>query len=198
MNRTIFFDIDTQIDFVYPAGALYVPGAERILPAVARLNRFAAENGIPLISTTDAHAENDTEFRQWPPHCVAGTMGQRKPEQTLLARRIVVPTAPGDYPVEGAQQIIVEKQALDCFTNPNLPRILERLGAGRCVVYGVVTEYCVRCAALGLLRLGKPVEVVTDAIQTLKEEDGRRALEEIVAAGGKLTTVEDIVARKAA
>jgi nicotinamidase-related amidase len=62
----------------------------------------------------------------------------------------------------------------------------------------VVTEYCVRCAALGLLRLGKPVEVVTDAIQTLKEEDGRRALEEIVAAGGRLTTTDDVVARKAA
>jgi nicotinamidase/pyrazinamidase len=198
MSKTVFFDIDTQIDFVYPAGALYVPGAERILPAVARLNRFAAENGIPLVSTTDAHAEDDPEFRQWPPHCVAGTMGQRKPEATLLARRVVVPTVPGDYPVEGAEQIIVEKQALDCFTNPNLPRILERLDAGRCVVYGVVTEYCVRCAALGLLRLGKPVEVVTDAIQTLKEEDGRRALEEIVAAGGRLTTTDDVVARKAA
>lgn len=198
MSRTIFFDIDTQIDFVYPAGALYVPGAERILPAIERLNRFAADSGIPLISTTDAHAEDDPEFRQWPPHCVAGTMGQRKPEATLLARRVVVPTVPGDYPVEGAEQIILEKQALDAFTNPNLSRILERLDAGRCVVYGVVTEYCVRCAALGLLRLGKPVEVVTDAIQTLREDDGRRALEEIVAAGGGLTTVEDIVARKAA
>ena len=30
--KTVFFDIDTQIDFVYPAGALYVPGAEHILP----------------------------------------------------------------------------------------------------------------------------------------------------------------------
>ncbi len=198
MSKTVFFDIDTQIDFVYPAGALYVPGAEQILPAVARLNRFAAESGIPVISTTDAHAEDDPEFRQWPPHCVAGTMGQRKPEATLLARRVVVPVVPGDYPVEGAEQIILEKQALDCFTNPNLPRILERLDAGRCVVYGVVTEYCVRCAALGLLRLGKPVEVVTDAIQTLKEEDGRRALEEIVAAGGRLTRVDEVVARKAA
>ena len=32
---TVFFDIDTQIDFMYPAGALYVPGAERIVPVVA-------------------------------------------------------------------------------------------------------------------------------------------------------------------
>ena len=39
--KTVFFDIDTQIDFVYPAGALYVPGAERILATVAELNRRA-------------------------------------------------------------------------------------------------------------------------------------------------------------
>ena len=34
--KTVFFDIDTQIDFLYPAGALYVPGAERILPEIGR------------------------------------------------------------------------------------------------------------------------------------------------------------------
>ena len=41
--NTAFFDVDTQLDFVLPAGALYVPGAESILPAVVRLNRWAAE-----------------------------------------------------------------------------------------------------------------------------------------------------------
>ena len=30
--NTVFFDVDTQIDFLYPAGALYVPGAESIVP----------------------------------------------------------------------------------------------------------------------------------------------------------------------
>ena len=107
--KTVFVDVDTQIDFLFPAGALYVPGAERLLPAIARLNHFAAAQGIPLISTADAHSENDPEFRQWPPHCVAGTTGQLKPAETLV----------------GAGQIIVEKQALDVFTNPDFPALLE-------------------------------------------------------------------------
>ncbi len=192
--KTVFFDVDTQIDFLYPAGALYVPGAERIVPIVARLNRFAAEHGIPVISTTDAHAEDDPEFRQWPPHCVKGTLGQRKPEETLLEPRRVVPSTPGEFSAVSVAQIILEKQALDCFTNPNLPAILDRLGAERAVVYGVVTEYCVRACALGLLARGRAVEVVTDAVQTLKEEDGRRALEEIQAAGGRLTNLEEVLA----
>ena len=32
--KTVFVDVDTQLDFLYPAGALYVPGGERIVPAI--------------------------------------------------------------------------------------------------------------------------------------------------------------------
>ncbi|MCW5980289.1 MAG: cysteine hydrolase [Bryobacteraceae bacterium] len=192
--RTVFVDIDTQLDFMYPAGALYVPEAERLAEAIARLNRFAASRGIPVISTTDAHRENDAEFQQWPPHCVAGTLGQQKVASTLLDKRVVVPASPGAWDIDGAQQIIVEKQALDLFTNPNLNGVLARLAAERWVVYGVVTEYCVRCAALGLLGAGGRVELVTDAIQTLNEEESRRTLEEFTSGGGHLTTLASAVA----
>jgi len=191
---TAFVDIDTQIDFLYPAGALYVPGAEALLPALIRLNTYAAAHGIPVLSTTDAHGENDPEFRTWPPHCVAGTAGQQKPVQTLLERRVVVPSTPGDCDIDSAAQIILEKQQLDLFTNPNLTAVLERLNADRYVVYGVVTEYCVRCAVMGLLRTGKQVELVTDAIRALNEEDARRTFEEFGALGGKLTTVAEATA----
>ena len=65
--KTAFLDVDSQLDFVNPSGALYVPGAERVVPAIARLNAYAAAKRIPLISTVDAHAENDVEFAAWPP-----------------------------------------------------------------------------------------------------------------------------------
>src|SRR5262249_28103511 len=156
------------------------------VPNIARLNRHAAANGIAVISTADAHTEDDHEFQTWPPHCVAGTTGQHKAESTLLERRVVIPNCPCEISLDGAQQIIVEKQHVDVFTAVNLPRIIEKLGADRFVVYGVVTEICVLFAARGLLRLGKQVTVVTDAIETLKAEDGKRALDEIVVAGGKL------------
>src|ERR1700685_2510519 len=101
--KTVFFDIDTQVDFLYPAGALYVPGAEKIVEQIATLNRFAAAQGIPVISTMDAHAEDDPEFKAWPPHCVVGTAGQQKPAATLLERRIVVPNIPVPAPLDGTQ-----------------------------------------------------------------------------------------------
>src|SRR5436190_4023307 len=157
--KSIFFDIDSQLDFLYPSGALYVPGAERVAPSIARLNRYAAAHGIPVVSTVDAHAENDVEFRIWPAHCVAGTIGQHKAESTLLERRVVIPNRPGDLAIDGAQQIIVEKQHVDVFTAPNLMRVVEQLNGDRYVVYGVVTEICVLFAARGLLKTGKPVVV---------------------------------------
>lgn len=189
--KTVFVDVDTQIDFLFPAGALYVPGAERLLPAIAHLNHFAAAHGIPLISTTDAHSENDPEFESWPPHCVAGTAGQLKPAATLLENRSTLGTRAG-CATELAAQIVVEKQALDVFTNPNFRALLDRLSADRYVVYGVATDYCVRCAALGLLGTGKAVAVVTDAIAAVKPEDGARALGEFTAQGGSLTTVGEV------
>lgn len=191
--RTVFVDVDTQIDFLYPAGALYAPGAERLLPILTRLNQYAGAHGIPVVSSADAHRENDREFREWPPHCVAGTAGQQKPAATLLEKRVVVSGAAAEFAWDGVQQFIVEKQALDVFSNPQLPKLLERLGAERYVVYGVVTEFCVRCAAMGLLRLGRPVELVTDAIQGLGEAEARRTLNEFTAAGGRLATAEEIL-----
>jgi nicotinamidase/pyrazinamidase len=171
---TVFFDIDTQFDFVFPAGALYVPGSELILPAVARLNRYAADNKIPLVSTVDAHLENDTEFAGWVPHCVAGTLGQRKPETTMVG------------------QTVLNKRSVDCFTIPELPALLERLDARRCVVYGVVTEICVKHALFGLLKTGREVELVTDAVKSLDDDAAAQMIAQFTALGGKLTTVDAV------
>jgi nicotinamidase/pyrazinamidase len=165
--KTVFFDIDTQIDFVYPAGALYVPGAEHILPVIGELNRREPV----VISTMDAHTEDDPEFQIYPHHCVVGTTGQHKPAITLC---------------DG--QVIIEKQRLDCFSSPQLEPLLAQLNADRYVVYGVVTEICVRLAAFGLLKNGKPVELVTDAVKPLDEQAANEMFREFTAAGGRLTT----------
>jgi nicotinamidase/pyrazinamidase len=187
---TVFVDVDTQIDFLYPAGALYVPHAERIVPAVARLNCYAAANGIPVVSTVDAHAENDAEFQVWPHHCVAGTWGQRKAEATLLPNRVVIPNR--DATIDIAPQIIVEKQTVNVFEAPNLARVIARLKADCFVVYGVVTEICVLYAVRGLVKFGKPVTVVTDAVEALAGENGRKALAEACSLGASLARSGEI------
>jgi nicotinamidase/pyrazinamidase len=190
--KKVFIDVDTQVDFVFPAGALYVPGAERILPVICTLNRYAVENDIPLISTMDAHSENDPEFANWPAHCVVGTVGQTKPAQTLFGTRKVIPAKATEIEGFNAQQVILEKVTTNCFDNPNLNAMLEALAADCYVVYGVVTEICVKFAALGLLRTGAHVEVVTDAVRHLSETKRDVMLSEFTEAGGKLTTVSEL------
>lgn len=183
--KTVHFDIDTQLDFVFPAGALYAPGAETIVERVGELNRSAPI----VISTLDAHAEDDPEFRQWPHHCVAGCLGQRKAAATLLEKPVVIPNRACEFSVadlSDARQIIVEKQSIDCFTNRHLPAILAHLAADRYVVYGVVTEICVKLAAFGLLKTGKRVEIVTNAVRALNEADAAKTLADFRAAGGIL------------
>jgi nicotinamidase/pyrazinamidase len=191
--RTVFLDVDTQLDFVSPAGALYAAGAERVIEAAARLNRHAAANGIALISTADAHVENDAEFAQWPAHCVCGCLGQRKVQATLIEKAIVITNRRSLPDTAGAAQIIVEKQTVDVFATSTIGPLLDRLGAERFVVYGVVTEVCVRHAARGLLRIGKAVTIVTDAVAALRQETGEQALDELRAAGAAMATASEVL-----
>ena len=184
----ILIDEDTQIDFMLPAGALYVPGAERLIPVLARIFEGAQERGVPVISSVDAHGENDPEFADWPPHCVAGTLGQQKVPATLLKERIIVPNRPGAELPGSAPQIIVEKQTLDVFSNPNFSRLLARYPEDECAVCGVATDYCVRFAVDGLLNAGRRVRVITDAIRAIDEDRGEKLLAGWVARGATLTT----------
>jgi nicotinamidase/pyrazinamidase len=190
--KTVFVDVDTQLDFMVVSGALYVPLAERLAPTLVRLNGFALERGIPLLSTMDAHAENDAEFGRWPHHCVAGTLGQRKIGGTVGAGAVTLGTGRGQTIPAAAPQVLLEKQANDCFTNPNLLPLLMALDAERFVVYGVVTEICVQCAAFGLLKLGKRVELVTDAVQHLATGARDRMFRDFSSGGGRLVTAADV------
>ena len=190
--RTVFFDIDTQIDFLFPAGALYAPGAEKIVGTVARLNHHAAKHRIPVVSTMDAHSENDPEFRDWPHHCVVDTVGQQKPGSTLLEKRVIVPNSPCALALN--DQILLQKQTFSAFSNLNFALLLDLFGAERYVVYGVVTEVCVKFAAFGLLQTGKRVEIVTDAVCALHDENGAKTLAEFTALGGHLTHAGKIYA----
>ena len=193
--KTIFFDVDTQLDFIFPAGALYVPGAENIVGNLSTLTSYAAEHSIQIVSTADAHSEDDPEFRIWKAHCVAGTVGQQKCAATLLAKYHILSTAPGAT-VAAAPQIIVEKQMLDCFSNQNLHPLLKSLAAERYVVYGVVSEYCVKCAAMGLLGTGARVELVVDAIQTLDPSAENALIDDFCAHGGHIVTTAIVTDKK--
>jgi nicotinamidase-related amidase len=69
--------------------------------------------------------------------------------------------------------------------------LLATLSATRYVVYGVATEYCVQCALNGLVQLGRPIELVTDAIRGIGAEAGE-AVDRFAARGVRLVTTADV------
>jgi len=183
INR-VFVDIDTQVDFLDPAGKLYVPGGKEIHGTLERLIAFAARSRIPVLSSADEHAPDDPEFERFGPHCVRGTPGQKKLAITTLPRSVTV--RPDDELPEGAapllaeyDQIIFCTTTLDIFNNPHFAALADELDVGEYVVFGVATDYCVFEAARGLLETGRRVSVVNDAIRAIGEEseaEARRVL----------------------
>jgi nicotinamidase/pyrazinamidase len=194
-QKTVFWEVDAQADFMLPGGKLYVPGAEKIIPNIERLVAAAIDAGALVVSSGDSHPEGDVEFERFPPHCLRGTPGARIVPEGLAANFCTIPNdASRAMPnhVLSFPQVVFEKQTLDVFDNPHAGALVERLPADAdYVIFGVVTEYCVKCAARGLLERGRKVAIVKDAIEALDAEAGRNALEELQALGARLISTDE-------
>jgi nicotinamidase/pyrazinamidase len=192
----IFWDVDTQVDFIDPQGKLYVPGAETIVPNLRALTERAAECGILVIADVCAHQPDDEEFQIYPPHCLAGSSGQKKIPETVLASQYIVPNRKIQLSknLPSYHQVVIEKQTTDVFGNPNTEALLQTLGA-ECdiVLYGVVTEICVDLAARGLLQRGYRVQVVQDAVRHWDEVKSSDTLSYVANHGGTLTTTREVL-----
>jgi nicotinamidase/pyrazinamidase len=186
-RNLVFWEVDPQADFMLPGGKLYVPGAEQLLPNIRKLTDAVRQGHVFLVSHGCYHAKDDPEFKTFPPHCIKGTAGAEFVQEALTERVITIPNEPTvtlPHDLSHYQQILLEKQTLDIFESRHAGELVERLGPdAEYVVFGVVTEYCVRLAAKGLLERDRRVSIVQDAIETLKVEDGQRTIVELQALG---------------
>jgi nicotinamidase/pyrazinamidase len=191
----IFWDVDSQVDFLSPFGRLYIPGAERIIPHLRLLTEWAMQRGCPIISSACAHQSGDPELETYGRHCMAGTPGQQKIPETLVAKRFVVPNRPIELPdLRRFQQIIIEKQAFDFATNPNAEKILRHFGSSPAVaLYGVASEICVAAAARSLLRAGWRVRLIRDAVAELDPVRAEAFFIDFVEQGGHFIRVQDVI-----
>jgi nicotinamidase/pyrazinamidase len=199
----IFFDIDTQHDFMDAEGALAVPDADAIKPNLERLLRAAKEHGVSTISSRCAHDPGDAEFAIFPPHCLEGTLGAERLFDGLpgLPRLEIAVDASPDATarIEPGRHYVVKKKAYDLFSNA----WLEELRAGGqfkervCVVFGVATDYCVRAAALGLAQSGARVWLVEDAIRGVAPDTTAQTIADLRGAGVVFTTTHEVLKRLA-
>jgi nicotinamidase/pyrazinamidase len=196
-SNVILWEVDVQRDFMLKGGALYVEGAEKLIPNIRKLTDAARHNEVLLISSGDFHAPNDPEFQQFPPHCIKGTPGADLLPEALtdkVARIENTPEAELPADLYAYQQIILEKQTLDVFQSRHADELVMRLGTKpEFIVFGVVTEFCVAHAVKGLLERKRRVAVVQDAIETLSAEAGKKCESDFQRMGARLTNTAEVL-----
>ena len=195
-NPLLFIDIDTQFDFMHPQGKLYVQGAETLVPNLKQLLGFALKHQIPILSSVDAHPSHDPEFKQFPPHCIQGTAGQKKIKATQIPNTLTLSNQTSDFDLGPVDAIVVEKTVFNLFGNPNTEQIISQLSPQTCIVFGVATDYCVKAAALELVKKGYHVKIVSDAIKAVTEKGKQESFEEFKTVGIDLVTTQDILGEK--
>lgn len=206
-RATLFWDVDTQVDFMHPDGRLYVPEAETLLDNLVALSRAADEHGLPVLASADDHEPDDAEISDnpdfentYPPHCMRGTEGVERVEVTGRAWTLEVGHEPRAYEqlkasvTDGRPQILVHKKRFDVFTNPNVEPLLKALDPGRIVIYGVALDVCNKAAVEGLLDRGyTDLTVVTDATKPIRKEVEEELLQSWKDRGVELATTAEVV-----
>ena len=210
-GRTVFWDVDTQVDFMLPSGSLPVPGANRLLPNLGRLTAAARERGITIVHTADDHTAGDPEIdgapdfvETFPAHCLRGTPGAARMAETT--------PGPGaaDIPPDGAgvdvgalsaaAEIVLRKNRFDAFSNPAAAPLLRALRPERVVIYGVALEVCDRYAVEGMLGLhaGFEIVLVEDAVAALDPARGAELVDDWRRRGVRIASTDEVLKEVAA
>lgn len=207
-DNTLFWDVDTQVDFMLPEGKLYVPGSVEIVDALRRLTDHAHAQGIRIIASADDHVPGHRELSDtpdwvetFPEHCMRGTPGQRKIAETALRHPLILDPSPRD-PGELAEtvrahdgDILFLKHWFDVFTNPNVLPVVDALAPAQIVLYGVALDVCDRYAIEGLLthRPGILLTLVTDAARAIDASRAEGLLADWQSRGVTLTTTDEVL-----
>ena len=204
----VFWDVDTQVDFIEPDGKLYVQGAETIRANLARLTTFAREQGIRIIGSSDCHVPEDEELsgdppdfqNTFPPHCMRGSAGQARIFETTLHDALIVePDAdPADVLARiwnHGGDILFHKRFFDVFTNPSVTPVIEALQVTEVTLYGVALDVCNRYAVEGLLQRHPSiaVRVVADAVRAINEGHREALFDDWRAKGVTTVATEDAI-----
>jgi len=208
MARVIFWDVDTQVDFMKADGKLYVPDAEHIIPNLKRLTDYAHGHGIRIVASADDHVPGHRELSDqpnfkdtFPLHCMRGTPGQKKIAETALRDPCVIEPDPQDPAALSERvrthrgDILFHKHWFDVFTNPNVLPVVDALAPDDIVLYGVALDVCDRYAIEGFLqhRPGIRLFAVSDAMKPIDRDVAEQMLKEWGEEGVRLVKTSEVV-----
>jgi nicotinamidase/pyrazinamidase len=173
--------VDVQNDFC-PGGSLAVAQGDEVVAPLNTLMKEFLDRGEPVFKTRDWHPEKTKHFAAyggtWPVHCVQNTTGAEFHHDLLDDRRVTVISKGFDESADGYSG----------FDGTELGQKLRDDGINEVWVGGLATDYCVKETVLGARREGFRVKALADAMRpvNVNPDDGRKALEEMSAAGAEI------------
>jgi len=207
MNKGIlFWDVDTQYDFMRPEGRLYVPGAEGIVDNVSKVRRFALDAGYSILADMDWHKEGNPEISDtpdfettFPPHCMAGKPGSERVGYLGNLPIDIIPNQPVSetdlrkMTCKEQFNLVIQKETLDVFTNPNTATLVGILKPRSIVVFGVALDLCVKQTIDGLLKTGGiHLYLLRDAVKGLGVLPNDVIIKEFGEKGVEIISVADL------
>jgi nicotinamidase-related amidase len=154
MPKSAILVIDMLNDFVLSGAVLEVPAARNIVQNIKKRLEYARNNNIPVIYVNDSHYKDDSEFKQWPPHAIAGTHGAEVIDD--------LKPQPEDY--------IVTKRRYSGFLGTSLDMLLRELEVKELIITGVVTDICVLHTAADGYMLGYHIIIPEDSVAALDDD----------------------------
>ena len=201
--KTIFWNVDTQIDFMRADGKLYVQDAEMIEKNLERITQMAQKLNFQIVNTADWHNEETKEITKepdfmttFPEHCMANTKGAEYVDATKPNNPYLISWTDKNFDadkVKETKEIVLYKDAFNIFEgNKNTETVIKSINPDRAIVYGVATNVCVDFAVMGLLTRNVDVYVSLDAIKELPMLPLEETLNKWKDNGAKLIQTKDI------
>jgi len=181
-DKTIFYDINTQRDFILHDGKFHIEGAEKIVPVWKAITDLARTQESRIVCSVDCHVPGDPVLKSWggpyPDHCMAGTPGQQKIDETAPRNPLMLENK--EYATDEIQkildhdgEIVFRRQQFEALaSNAHLSAILRLVlrPYHDIVMYGVYAEACVQREISVLVGLGPKLHLVGDAVAIIGGE----------------------------
>ena len=184
-GRTAVIVVDMINEFCKPGGAMVLPGYERLVGPQLQVIAAARQAGVPVIWVHDVHRANVRQDREWlkrSPHGIENTWAVEIIDD-LGAR---------------ADEIHVTKRRYSAFFGTDLDLTLKDLGVNQIVVFGVVTNICVRSTVHDGFFLGYDIAVPQDCCAATGQREQDSSLYDIATHFGTITDAGSLAATFAA
>lgn len=180
-KRAAVVVVDMINEFCKPGGKMVLPGYEKLVPYQLSVIEAARDSNVPVVWVRDSHRRNlrrDREMLKRTPHGEEGTWATEVTED--LGQR--------------SDEFVVLKSRYSAFFQTDLDLLLKDMVIDQIVVFGVVTNICVRSTVHDAFFLGYEVVVPRDCCAATGPREQESTLYDISTHFGIVSDAQSVVA----